>query len=859
MCSPPLTRASAGKGSSRPRQPALDGLEEKWGARWEAQGTYRFDRSKTRGQVFAIDTPPPTVSGALHVGHVFSYTHTDIIARFQRMLGREVFYPMGWDDNGLPTERRVQSHFGVRCDPAEPYDPALAAAVAPTARQGSRARRISRRSFLELCERLTREDELAFERMWRGLGLSVDWRLTYATIGPRARRASQASFLRLLERGLAYQTEAPTLWEPDFQTAVAQAELEDRSVAGAYHRLRFELDGGGSVEIDTTRPELLPACVALVHHPDDHRYKPLRGRRAVTPLFGATVPIHEHPLADPAKGTGIAMVCTYGDMNDIVWWRELKLPVRPAIVADGTIARGLWGEEWPSREPSRAARAQAQLAGLSTERARARIAELLAASGEMIGEPRAITHEIKFYEKGSRPIEILPTRQWFIATTRFQAQLLERGRQLDWHPPHMRARYEDWVNGLTGDWCISRQRYFGVPFPVWYPLDEQGKPDYSAPLRAEQLPVDPSSQAPERFSESERDHSGGFIADPDVMDTWATASLSARIAAGGEDDPDLLSRVYPMDLRPQAHEIIRTWLFCSLLRAHLEGDELPFRQVAISGWILDPDRKKMSKSRGNAVTPEHLIAAYGADGVRYWAAKAQLGVDAMFDEQQMRVGRRLAVKLLNASKFIVSLGDEEDRAATVTEPLDEQMLASLLETLAASTERLTSLDHARALDSIERSFWDFCDNYLELSKAPAYGELGAQRRASARAALRRAISIYQRLLAPYLPYAAEEAWSWWQPGTIHRAPWPSAGELGEARPAGGLTVATAALAAVRKAKSDAQRKLRTPVVRAVISDTPERLAALTTVLEDFVAAGNIRTLELREAPEFSLQAELSDD
>jgi valyl-tRNA synthetase len=847
--------------SGPPAKPRLHGLESKWGPRWEAQGTYRFDRSKTRGQVFAIDTPPPTVSGALHVGHVFSYTHTDIVARFQRMLGREVFYPMGWDDNGLPTERRVQNHFDVRCDPALPYDPGLSGLAPPGACSSSRPRCVSRRNFLELCKRLTGEDERAFERMWRALGLSVDWRLTYATIGPRARRASQASFLRLLDRGLAYQTEAPTLWEPDFQTAVAQAELEDRTVAGAYHRLRFELDGGGSVEVDTTRPELLPACVALVHHPDDDRYAGLRSRSAVTPLFGATVPIHQHPLADPVKGTGIAMVCTYGDLNDIVWWRELKLPARTTLAADGTIAPGRWGAQWQSRDPGRAARSHAQLDGLPAARARSRIAELLAASGEMIGEPRAITHEVKFYEKGSRPLEILPTRQWFIATTPFQAQLLERGRQLEWHPPQMRARYEDWVRGLTGDWCISRQRYFGVPFPLWYRLDEEGRPDYSAPIRGGQLPVDPSSQAPEGFSESQRGRPGGFVADPDVMDTWATASLSPRIVAGGADDPDLLARVYPMDLRPQSHEIIRTWLFCSLLRAHLEGDELPFRHVAISGWILDPDRKKMSKSKGNAVTPEHLIAAHGADGVRYWAAKAQLGVDTTFDEQQMRVGRRLAVKLLNASKLIVSLPDEDDGAATVTEPLDEQMLANLRETVVEATERLASFDHARALDTIERSFWDFCDNYLELSKAPAYGELGPQRRSSAQAALRRAISVYQRLLAPDLPYASEEARSWWQPGTIHRAPWPSAAECGEARaaPAAGLAVATAALAAVRKAKSDARRKLRTPVVRAVISDTPERLTALATVLEDFVAAGNIRALELREAHEFSLQAELSDD
>jgi valyl-tRNA synthetase len=841
-----------------PAKPSLHGLEAKWDARWEASGTYRFDRSKTREQVYAIDTPPPTVSGALHVGHVFSYTHTDVIARYQRMRGREVFYPMGWDDNGLPTERRVQNHFHVRCDPAAPYDPRLVADP-PAKPPRSDPRRISRRNFLELCRALALEDERAFEQMWRALGLSVDWRLTYATIGERAQRASQASFLRLLHRGLAYQSEAPTLWEPDFQTAVAQAELEDRTVDGAYHRLRFELAGGGEVEVDTTRPELLAACVALVHHPDDRRYASLRGRQAVTPLFEATVPIHAHRLADPSKGTGIAMVCTYGDMNDIVWWRELRLPARPTIAADGTIAPGRWETDWESRAPRQAAQAHLELAGQPAERARGRIAKLLAQSAGMIGEPRPVRHEVKFYEKGSRPLEILTTRQWFIASTTFQEQLLARGRELDWHPPHMRVRYENWVAGLTGDWCISRQRYLGVPFPVWYRLDDLGRPDYAAPIGAERLPVDPSSRTPDGFSESQRGQPGGFVGDPDVMDTWATASLSPRIAAGGEEDRDLLARVYPMDLRPQSHEIIRTWLFSSILRAHLEGNELPFRQVAVSGWILDPDRKKMSKSKGTALTPGHLIEAHGADGVRYWAAKAQLGMDTAFDEQQMRVGRRLALKLLNASRFVTSLGPVPgEHGGEVTEPLDRQMLGSLRETVLDATRRLEGLDHARALETIERSFWDFCDNYLELAKAPAYGELGPRRQASARTALRLALSTYQRLLAPYLPYASEESWSWWQEGSIHRAAWPSAERLG-GEPPEGLKVATDALAAVRKAKSDAQRKLRAPISYAVIRDTPQRLSALGPVLDDFLAAANIATLECSEAGEFSLQAELAED
>jgi valyl-tRNA synthetase len=544
-----------------------------------------------------------------------------------------------------------------------------------------------------------------------------------------------------------------------------------------------------------------------------------------------------------------------------LWWRELGLPARVTLLADGTIAPGQWGRGWDSRDPDAARAAHAGLAGLSAAEARRAIASMLARAGALVGEPRPLRHEVKFYEKGSRPLEILPTRQWFIATMRFREDLLAWGRELDWKPAHMRVRYEDWVRGLTGDWCISRQRYFGVPFPVWYPLDACGRPDRSRPIvpDPERLPIDPASALPSGFAESDRGAPGGFTADPDVMDTWATASLSPRIAGGGEEDPDLLARVYPMDLRPQAHEIIRTWLFTSVLRARLEDGRMPFRQVAISGWIVDPDRKKMSKSKGNALTPQHLIDTYGADGVRYWACKAQLGIDTAFDEQQMKVGRRLAVKLLNASRLVVSLEDDQALGGADA-TVDRQLLARLAGTLARTTVALEAYEHARALELVERSFWAFCDDYLELVKPAAYGELGGARQRSARAALRAALSIYQRLLAPYLPYVAEETWSWWQPGSVHRAAWPSADELPSPADAGeGLTVAIGALAGLRKAKSDARRKLRTPVERALIADTPARLEALEPVLEDLTAAANIRRLELRPAPEFALQVELAED
>ena len=835
---------------SLPEKPALEGLEEKWNARWEAQGTYRFDRHHTRDQVFSIDTPPPTVSGSLHVGHAFSYTHTDVIARFQRMRGKAVFYPMGWDDNGLPTERRVQNYYGVRCDPSLPYDPSFQ----PPEKPPRQAISVSRPNFIELCNRLTAEDEKAFEHLWRYLGLSVDWGLTYATIAKPAQRVSQASFLRLLKRGIAYQLEAPTLWDVDFRTAVAQAELEDREQPGAYHRIKFARAdpstplgaGGPAIEIETTRPELIPACVALVAHPDDERYMPLFNTNVVTPLFGVAVPVLAHPLADPEKGSGIAMICTFGDLTDVIWWRELGLPVRAVIMPNGALRPVTWGARgWESRDGSRAQQAHDQLANLSASKARTRIVEMLLESGDMVGEAKPITHPVKFYEKGDRPLEIITSRQWFMKTMEFRDALVSRGNELKWHPEYMRYRYENWVSGLNGDWCISRQRFFGVPFPVWYPVRADGSVDHDRPLLPDesQLPIDPSVNVPDGYNADQRNAPNGFAGDPDVMDTWATSSLTPQIAGGWLDDPDLFARVFPMDLRPQAHDIIRTWLFTTVLRSHLEHGSPPWANAALSGFITDPDRKKMSKSKGNVVTPMGLLQDHGSDGVRYWAASVRPGADTVFEPGQMKVGRRLAIKILNAARF--ALLQAEPRG-TIVEPLDRGMLTSLSLLVDDATKDFEGYEYSRALEKTERFFWSFCDDYLELVKGRRYGDFTPEGAASANSAMLVALSTLLRLFAPFLPFVTEEVWSWWHPGSIHTSPWPTTEEIvasigGADTDAAQVALQTQqALGEIRRVKAIERRATKAVIEHAVL---PEQFKGLAPAANDLRAAAHIRVLE----------------
>ncbi len=843
-----------------PKKPSLDGLEAKWSDLWESRRIYAYPRDATRDDSFSIDTPPPTVSGSLHVGHVFSYTHTDVVARYQRMRGKQVFYPMGWDDNGLPTERRVQNYYGVQCDPSHRYDPDYRPAEPVKNKRGRiDLVPISRQNFIELCLELTAIDEQAFEDLFRRLGLSVDWSLTYTTIGEVARRVSQRAFLRIFEKGYAYQVEAPTLWDVDFQTAVAQAEVEDREKGGAFHRIRFAHESG-PIEIDTTRPELIPACVALVAHPDDPRFQPLFGSEVTSPLFGVKLPIVAHELADPEKGTGVAMICTFGDVTDVIWWRELGLPVRAVIGRDGAFQQRCWGEPgWESGDVERAQASYDRMAGRASNGARREIVEMLRESGDLVGEPQPLQHAVKFYEKGDRPLEIVTSRQWFVRTLEHRDALLARGEELRWHPRHMGARYRAWVEGLNTDWCISRQRFFGVPFPLWYPIDDDGNVDHEHPIMAaeSELPIDPADAVPPGYTEDQRGQEGGFIGDPDVMDTWATSSLSPQVATGWCEPESLFESTFPMDLRPQAHDIIRTWLFSTVVRAHYEHDSLPWTDAAISGWVLDPDRKKMSKSKGNVVTPIGLLETYGSDAVRYWSTSGRLGVDTAFDENQLKVGRRLAIKLLNAARFALSRVGEQGE---VTAPIDRAMLTALADVVERSTADLEAYEHTRALERTETFFWNFCDNYLELVKSRSYGNEGDTAAASASRSLNVALSTLLRLLAPYLPFVTEEIWSWWQEGSVHRASWPDAAELRAIAPGGNelaFTVAGEALGEVRKAKTEAKVSLRAEVSETVVRDTAERLEALREAEGDLRGAGNIAALRFESGDAFEVQVTLA--
>ncbi|MCH7971262.1 MAG: valine--tRNA ligase [Chloroflexi bacterium] len=844
-----------------PKRFDINEREAYWRKRWNELGIEKRDPGAPRDRSFVIDSPPPTVSGALHIGHVFSYTHQDLIARYKRMAGWNVVYPMGWDDNGLPTERRVQNYFSVRAEPNVSYIENLDVEAERLRLELGKNQQliISRQNFIEMCHVVTELDEVAFKDTFMRMGYSIDWGDEYATIDDKSRRIAQRSFLDLHQKGHVYQLEAPTMWDVDFQTAVAQAEVEDREKGGAYHDIEFGVFEDDapvkSFVVSTTRPELLAACVGVTAHPDDERFKGLFGMHAVTPGFFAKVPIFPSEEADPEKGTGILMVCTFGDQTDVAWWREEGLELRQVLGRNGRILdRAFGGEDgWQSLNPAKANANYQQMVGKRVPSARAIAVELMrdpenSATGNgapLQGEPQQIQHPVRYYEKGDSPLEYLTTRQWFVRLLDKKEQMLEMGRRITWHPEFMRKRYENWTENLNVDWCISRQRYFGVSIPVWYPLDDQGERIYDDVIVAPEamLPVDPETMAPPGYSEDRRGVPGGFAGEADVFDTWFTSSLSPqRVARWGEED-DQMDSLFPMDIRPQAHDIIRTWAFYTIAKAMLHQESVPWHNIILSGWVLDPDRKKMSKSKGNVVTPIDTLDRFGADAVRYWSASFRLGSDAAHDESIFKIGGKLVTKLYNAGKFVLAQTAED---GPIANELDRAFVAELKEVVRRATRAFEDFEFSIALQATEEFFWGaFTDNYIELLKRRSRSKDDPAGRASAVAALRLGLNVVLRLFAPIVPTIADEVWSWafaeeTGHASIHQTSWPTIEEFDSiAAPeiAGSFQAACDAISAIRKAKSESGVSLNRELLSLVLEADAAGESDLQLVADDVAAAG----------------------
>ncbi|WP_341793637.1 MULTISPECIES: valine--tRNA ligase [unclassified Rickettsia] len=694
---------------------------------WQEKQIYAYDENIAKEETFVVDTPPPTVSGQLHIGHVYSYTQTDFIVRFQRMLGKNIFYPMGFDDNGLPTERLVEKQKKIK------------------------ASHMDREQFIKVCEEVVKSEEEKFRNLFNQIALSVDWNLEYQTISPLSRKISQMSFLDLVQKGEVYRNNQPILWDPVDGTALAQADIEDIEQTSQMNYINFKTEKGEPLTIATTRPELLPACVAVFYHPEDERYKHLAGQLSVTPLFDVKVPLLADPLVQPDKGTGLVMCCTFGDQTDITWWKTHKLPLKIIITKKGIIDFS---------------HGSIQIDGLKIKEAREKIINILKEQNLLIKQVD-ITHTVKCAERSGAPLEILTVPQWFVRTIDHKEELLKRANELNWHPKNMKIRLENWINSIAFDWCISRQRYFGVPFPVWY-SKKPGEEEKVLFADISQLPVDPLKDLPLGYLSHEVEP------DYDVMDTWATSSVSPQLSTHGISDNlavngDRHAKLFPMDLRPQAHEIIRTWAFYTILKAHLHQNTLPWKNIMVSGWCLAEDRSKMSKSKGNVLVPEKLLEQYGSDVIRYWSANSKLGADTAYSEDVMKNGKRLVNKLWNAAKFVSIHFDkleEKDKnsdllkvSEKITHDLDKWMINKLIELIKQATIEMQNYEYANAMHLIEKFFWSvFCDNYLEISKARSYNEdnKNPTGQCSAILTLYHVMQVLLKLFAPFLPHITEK-------------------------------------------------------------------------------------------------------
>ncbi len=831
---------------------------------WQERGTYQFDPDST-AEVYSIDTPPPTVSGNLHLGHIYSYSHPDFFARFWRMSGRNVFYPMGFDDNGLPTERLTEKRLKVH------------------------AREIGRSAFIQKCLEVSDQAIQEYKAIWQRLGLSIDWRYTYRTIDDNSRRLCQQSFIDLYRRGLVYRREAPAIWCPECQASFAQADLNDLERQTEFVTLAFGLPGGGSLPIATTRPELLPACVAVFVHPGDPRYRNLitqpgqSPHTTVVPLFGQSVPILTDPAADPQKGTGAVMCCTFGDTTDIAWWYSHALPMIQAIDRAGNMAA-----------------TAGEYVGLPMADARQKIKQALENRGLLLAR-QPVAQSVRVHERCDTPAEYLMVKQWFVRILDFKPELLQAGQNVAWHPASMAARYQAWVENLTWDWCLSRQRFYGPAFPVWY-CQSCGE---TILAEEEQLPVDPSEQQPAHTCPQ----CGGtsFIPEQDVFDTWATSSLSPQIVGRGEfslasnpvitsagkqspsgstvigsaakqslafrnpssdlsPSPDgLYGQVFPFSLRPQAHDIIRTWAFYTIVKSLFHWDTLPWQNVLISGWgIAGEGMGKISKSRGGGpMAPLEMIDRYSADAVRYWAASTGPGKDAIISEEKIQMGARLVTKLWNVARFAErfieqGLGNKrigENSSSLNSYPLspaDLWILSRAQKLVRRATAHLQAYDYSAAKSEIEAFFWtELADNYLEMAKQRLYDPAEPTHTAAC-FTLQNVLFTVLKLLAPYLPYVTEEITQKigeqgiGERESIHRQRWPEADPdlENEAAEALGQTLVEIATV-VRRYKSEHNLPLGSELNRvqlAAVAGDDSGMGALRSSMSDLKSITRAREI-----------------
>lgn len=801
--------------------------EQKWQSFWLDSKVYNWQDDQPRNNTYVVDTPPPTVSGQLHIGHVYSYTHTDFIVRYKRMTGMDVFYPIGFDDNGLPTERLVEK------------------------KKKLKASKMDRSEFIDVCKEVVVSEEEKFRELFNSIALSVDWNLEYQTINPVSQKISQLSFLDLVGKNQVYRNAQPILWDPVDQTALAQADIEDKERSSFMNDIEFQTDSGEAITIATTRPELLPACVAVFFHPDDDRYKHLEGAHAVSPLFKVKVPLLADDLVNPDKGTGLVMCCTFGDQTDILWWRKHQLPCKIILNKYGKIDGIKFDDN--CLDLVNAEKNAAEIAGLKVTDARNKIIELLRENGSLIDQTE-ITQTVKCAERSGAPLEIITTPQWFIKTIEHKEKLKQRSNELNWHPKTMKIKLDTWIDSISWDWCISRQRYFGVPFPVWYSRrpGEEGKPIFAKP---EQLPVDPMSCTPDGYEPHE------VVADADVMDTWSTSSVSPQlnsqgIAKGFVVDEVRHSKTFPADLRPQGHEILRTWAFYTMLKADQHENTLPWSNIMVSGWCLAEDRSKMSKSKGNVIIPEKMLEQFGADVVRYWSASSRTGADTIYSEDVLKNGKRLVNKLWNAAKFVANhfpkLEDEykkttiEDVQQEVVCDYDKYFLHNLQHVVELVTADYERYEYALAMLKLENFFWkEFCDNYLEITKSRAYNENGddctGQR--SALITLYHSLEIILKLFAPVMPHITEELYQilYATKNSVHqRGNWPVL-NLNETEEnviiQSGLFVEILDL--VRKAKANANLSIKAPIEVLEIQLKGKFTDNLISDLKDVVSANVI--------------------